>query len=117
MKIQHILLAILVSAIWGLSFLVVKIGLAEYPPFLLASLRFTLVFICGIFLFKKPDLPFKQYAKVACYMGIIQFSGLFCAIKLGLPAGIVSVLAQLQVFITIALASILNQEKLSNIHK
>ncbi len=45
-------------------------------------------------------------------VGIGQFSCLFCAIKMGMPAGISSVISQVQAFVTIVFAAILFQEKI-----
>ncbi|OHX13355.1 hypothetical protein BI347_07405 [Chromobacterium sphagni] len=117
MKIQHVLLAILVAAIWGLSFIVVKIGLTQCPPLLLAALRFVVVFAVGVLLFPRPTLPWRLYLRAGLCLGVIQFAGLFSAIKLGMPAGIVSVLAQVQVFITLLLANVLLQETRSAVQK
>ncbi|AXT46761.1 EamA family transporter [Chromobacterium rhizoryzae] len=117
MKIGHVLLAVLVAAIWGLSFIVVKIGLTECPPLLLAALRFVVVFAAGAWWFSRPSLPWRWYLRAGLCLGVIQFACLFSAIKLGMPAGIVSVLAQLQVFITLLLASLLLGETRSLLQK
>ncbi|WP_047258236.1 EamA family transporter [Chromobacterium subtsugae] len=117
MKTAHVLLAVLVAAIWGLSFIVVKIGLTQCPPLLLAALRFMVVFAAGVWLFPRPTLPRRLYLRAGLCLGVIQFAGLFSAIKLGMPAGIVAVLAQVQVFITLLLAAALLQENRSATQK
>jgi hypothetical protein len=40
MAIKHLLLGILVTAIWGANFTVIQLGLAEVDPFALACARF-----------------------------------------------------------------------------
>lgn len=42
MKTRHLLLAISITAIWGLNFSVIKLGLGTVEPLILAGLRFTL---------------------------------------------------------------------------
>lgn len=42
MHLRHIALAILVGAIWGFNFVVIKVGRKEIPPILLCALRFFL---------------------------------------------------------------------------
>ena len=42
MPVTHLALALSVVAVWGTNFVVIKWGLAELPPFLLATLRFAL---------------------------------------------------------------------------
>lgn len=113
MKVRHILLATLVAAIWGLSFVVVAIGLRGCPPLLLAALRFVIVFAFGVMLFPRPTLPLRLYVRAGFFLGVIQFASLFSAIHLGVPAGIVSVLAQMQVFITLLLSGVVLKESSS----
>ena len=42
MRPVHIALAVLVAAIWGLNFVVIEVGLEDFPPLLLSALRYTL---------------------------------------------------------------------------
>lgn len=43
------LLALLVVVVWGLNFVVIKLGLHNMPPLMLAGLRFMLVAFPAIF--------------------------------------------------------------------
>lgn len=43
------LLALLVVVVWGLNFVVIKLGLHNMPPLMLAGLRFLLVAFPAIF--------------------------------------------------------------------
>ncbi|MFD1558493.1 EamA family transporter [Paraburkholderia silviterrae] len=117
MKIQHIALATLVAAIWGLSFVVVAIGLRGCPPLLLAALRFVIVFAAGVTFLRRPKLPFGLYLRTGLCLGVIQFGCLFFAIQLGVPAGIVSVLVQMQVFITLLFSGIFLRETSTSAQK
>ena len=42
MPLPHILLALLVTLIWGVNFVVIKVGLHDFPPLLFCALRFAL---------------------------------------------------------------------------
>lgn len=42
MKLTHLLLAVMITAIWGVNFSVIKLGLQAVDPFILAGIRFTL---------------------------------------------------------------------------
>ncbi|MCP6423477.1 EamA family transporter, partial [Klebsiella pneumoniae] len=42
MSVKDMLLALLVVVAWGVNFVVIKLGLQDMPPFLLAGLRFSL---------------------------------------------------------------------------
>ena len=41
-----VLQALLVTFLWSTSFVLIKIGLGELPPFLFAGLRYVLAFLC-----------------------------------------------------------------------
>ena len=49
MSVSHVLQALLVVLIWGVNFVVIRWGLNEVPPFLLAAARFSLVVFPAIF--------------------------------------------------------------------
>ena len=42
MSLPHILLALLVTLIGGVNFVVIKVGLQDFPPLLFCALRFAL---------------------------------------------------------------------------
>lgn len=50
MRFTDLLLALCVVIIWGVNFVVIKVGLEGIPPFLLATLRFMLVAFPACFL-------------------------------------------------------------------
>jgi O-acetylserine/cysteine efflux transporter len=53
------LLALLVVIVWGLNFVVIKVGLHNMPPLMLAGLRFLLVAFPALFFVARPTIPFK----------------------------------------------------------
>ena len=59
MKYLHLLLAILVTAIRGVNFSVIKPGLHSVDPFTLAALRFTLCALPALLFIKKTDVPWR----------------------------------------------------------
>ena len=50
MSLKDMFVALCVVIIWGVNFVVIKVGLSDMPPFLLAGLRFLLVAVPAIFL-------------------------------------------------------------------
>ena len=100
----HLALTLLVVGVFGFSFVPIKVGLSELPPFMLAALRFALAAVPAVFFVKAPDMPWKGVAAYGLAIGVLQFGLLFLGIKLGMPAGLASLVIQLQVFFTIALA-------------
>jgi O-acetylserine/cysteine efflux transporter len=112
MRPLHILLGILVAAIWGFNFVVLKVALVDVPPMLLTALRF--LFSClPVFIFAKPaGMKVRDMMAVGLCTFLGQYIFLFVAMKQGMPAGLSSVTLQLQVFITILLSIVLLGEKL-----
>lgn len=59
MKARHLSLAVLITAIWGVNFSVIKLGLATVDPFILAGLRFLLCAVPAVLLIPKPAVPWR----------------------------------------------------------
>lgn len=101
MRFKDVLLALCVVIIWGVNFVVIKVGLEGIPPFLLATLRFMLVAFPACLFVKRPAVPLKWLMAYGMTISFGQFSLLFLAIKLGMPAGLASLIIQAQVFFTL----------------
>lgn len=57
MRLHHLTLTLLVVAIWGFNFVVIKVGLEEIPPILFCAIRFFLATFPAIFFIKRPAVP------------------------------------------------------------
>ena len=112
MSVKDMLLALCVVIAWGVIFVVIKVGLHDMPPFLLAGLRFALVAFPAILFIKPPKVPLRWLLAYGMTISFGQFAFLFLAIKLGMPAGIASLVIQAQAFFTILLGAVLLSEKL-----
>jgi len=106
MPIQHILLAILVAAVWGCNFIFVKLGVHEMPPLFLCALRFFLASVPAIFFIRWPTHAFKMVALYGIVMFALQFSLLFTGMAVGMTAGMAGLLSQTAVFFSIFFAAI-----------
>ena len=53
---SHLLLALAIVAVWGTNFVVIKLSLAAFPPFLFAALRYTFAFLPLVFFVPKPKV-------------------------------------------------------------
>lgn len=111
LKPAHAFLAILVTAVWGFNFVVIKAGVAEVPPLLLTALRFLFAAIPAVFFIKRPGVGWRWVVGYGIFIGVLQFGLLFVSIRLGMSAALASVVMQLQVFFTIGFAAILLGEK------
>ncbi len=113
MKIQHLIMSILLAAIWGFNFVVIKFGLKFIPPLLFSFIRFFLVSMPAIFFIKPPAVPIKLIAVYGITAFALQFALLFLGINMGVTAGIASLLFQVQVFFSIFLAIIFLKETIN----
>lgn len=111
MKKKDLLLALLVVIVWGANFTVIKLGLSGVPPMLLAALRYLCV-IPAIFFVKRPKISLRDIIFYGFSVGVGQFSCLFYAMKIGMPAGLSSILLQSAAFLTPIVAFIILKEKI-----
>ena len=104
--------ALVVIVIWGLNFVVMKWGLATLSPLLLCALRFVAASV-PLLLFVRPprSVGWGLLAAYGLVQGVGQFGLLFTGMKLGMPAGMASVVLQTQAFITMLLAALMLGEK------
>jgi O-acetylserine/cysteine efflux transporter len=92
-----------IVALWGFAFVPIEVGLREMPPFAMVALRFFLAAIPLIFFVKRPQMPWRYITAYGVAIGVCQFGLLFLGMKLGMPAGLSSLVIQFQVFFTIGL--------------
>lgn len=105
-------IAVLVTAIWGFNFVVIAVGLVGVPPLLLAALRFVLSAVPALFFVKFPGIGVPYVAVYGLLLGVGQFGLLFTGMKLGAPAGLSSIVLQVQAFFTAILAALVAGERL-----
>jgi O-acetylserine/cysteine efflux transporter len=98
------LLVLAVVVVWGVNFVAIRWGVDEVPPLLLTALRYVVAAVPAVFFIRRPKVALGILAAYGFAVGVGQFSLLFTAIKLGMPAGLSSLVMQLQAFFTIALA-------------
>jgi O-acetylserine/cysteine efflux transporter len=111
MRLRDLALVLLVVLLWGVNFVVIKLGLRGVSPFVLAGLRFTLTALPAIFFLRRPRLPFRIYAGFSLTSFLGQFALLFWAIKVGMPTGLSSLVHQSQAFFTVLLAAVILGER------
>ncbi|WP_439859142.1 EamA family transporter [Pseudomonas sp. MBLB4136] len=112
MSPKDLLLALVVIIVWGLNFVVIKVGLHDMPPMLLGALRFMLAAFPAILLVKRPQLPLRWLLAYGLTISLGQFAFLFSAMSVGMPAGLASVVLQSQAFFTLFFAVLLLGERL-----
>ncbi len=102
--------AALVAIIWGANFVVIDEGLRGFPPFLLLCARFLVVLIPAIFVVPRPG-PWRTILEVGLFLSLGQFGLLYLSLHLGMPAGLASLLVQVQVIFSIAISRLFLHER------
>jgi O-acetylserine/cysteine efflux transporter len=115
MPLRHWLLGLLVVAIWGTNFVVIKAALDVLPPLLLAALRFALAFAPAALFVARPPLPWRTLATFGVLIGAGQFGLMFVALRADITPGLASLVVQTQVFFTIGLAMVFARERLTRV--
>lgn len=113
MPFHHILFAFLVSIVWGINFVAMKVGLDHLSPFLFVTLRFVIVLLLL--------LPWLRVVKghmilimwVGLCLGGLHFASAISGLQLAENISSIVVIVQMHVPITLILAHIFLQERLS----
>ncbi|MFI9613565.1 EamA family transporter [Streptomyces sp. NPDC052023] len=104
MRPAHLLLAVLVAAVWGVNFTVIEIGLDHFPPLLFSALRFLVAAVPAVFLVGRPKVAWKWIVAVGLVLGVAKFGLLFVGMDAGMPAGLSSLVLQVQAVFTALIA-------------
>jgi O-acetylserine/cysteine efflux transporter len=102
--------AVLVTAVWGFNFIFVHIALEGFPPLLLCAVRFLLAAV-PVFWLPRPKGSWVSLIVYGNVMFALQFSLIFSGMTVGMPAGLASLLVQIQIFFTMGLAVWLLKER------
>ncbi|GAA1260398.1 EamA family transporter [Kitasatospora nipponensis] len=111
MSPRHIALAVLVAAVWGLNFVLIDIGLKNFPPLLFCALRFAVVAVPAVFLVGRPGVRWRWILAVGLVLGVVKFGALFLGMHAGMPAGLSSLVLQSQAIFTALFAAAMLRER------
>lgn len=95
-------LALLITAIWGLNFSIIKLGLATLDPNLMAAIRFALCALPAVFFVPRPNVAWRYWVIYGLLFGVMQWGAVYAGIYFGLSAGLASLVLQVAVFFTMA---------------
>ena len=111
LPLHHLMLALVVVAIWGSNFVVIKWGLDRLPPLLFGALRFALAAFPLVIFLPRPKASWQNLAAYGLFIGAGQFGLLFIAMKGHISPGLASLVIQSQVFFTIFLSMHMTHER------
>ena len=112
LPLSHLLLALVIVAVWGTNFVVIKLSLESFPPFLFAALRYIFAFLPAAFLLPRPKVSWTNLCVYGLAVGVGQFGVLYFAIDGNISPGLASLVIQTQVFFTIGFAMLFAKESL-----
>ena len=99
-------------AVWGTNFVVIKLSLGSFPPFLFAALRYIFALLPLVFFFPKPKVPWWNLCIYGVAVGVGQFGVMYFAVDGRISPGLASLVIQTQVFFTIGFAMFFANERL-----
>jgi O-acetylserine/cysteine efflux transporter len=99
-----------VMLLWGLNFVVAKIGLQHMPPILFIALRFLLVAVLLVFIVPMPRGRLWGIFALSVVLGLVHFTLMFNAMRV-LDAGTTSVVIQLQLPFAVILSALIFKDK------
>ena len=107
MKISDVSLAIFVAFIWGFNFVVIETGLNSFPPILFSALRFSCAAFPAVLFWGRGDIAWRWIISIGVTLGTIMFAFLFVGMDVGMPAGLSSLVLQIQAVFTILLSIVI----------
>ncbi|QHF44548.1 EamA family transporter [Pseudomonas sp. S35] len=114
---KHLVLAVLVTLVWGVNFPITQLGLRSVDPFVLTGLRFALAALPLVFFVKRPAVQFRYVAAYGFIFGLGMWGVINYGIQLGVSPGIASLIIQLSVFFTMGWGFLLFKEKIRGAQK
>lgn len=115
MPLSHIAIALVIVAIWGTNFVVIKAGLSDFSPFLFAALRFAFSALPWMLFVRRPSIAWRWLILFGVFIGAGQFGFLFLAMRADISPGLASLIVQMQVFFTIGLSVFLFKESITGL--
>ena len=109
---RDLALILMVVALWGFAFVPIRWALDALPPFSLAALRFLFAALPAVLFVPRPAVSWTALVAYGVAIGIWQFGLLFLGMQLGMPAGLSSLVIQVQVFFTMALGVLWMRDRL-----
>ena len=116
MPVKDFIFAVIIMAVWGVNFSIIKLGMASLDSFTLNGLRFLLCAFPLVFFVKKPELAWKYIAAYGLLFGVGVWGMVGLGIHFGASAGIASLIIQLSAFAVIVMGAVIFKEQLHKGH-
>lgn len=107
---QDSLLLVLLMALWGFNFSVIKLGVNNIDPFLLTALRFSLAVLPLIFFVRRPNVPWRYLMTYGLTFGVGVWGLTTLSVGAGLSGGLASLLLDMSVISSLLVGRYLLKE-------
>lgn len=108
---KQILLALVIPTTWGLGFAMAKVGMNQFPPFLIMSMRFALAAVVLVWFTRPPWGFMGRIFLIAMISATIQYGFTFYGLK-GIDASTAVIVVQLEAPFLALLAAVFLKERL-----
>ena len=95
------LLALAIATVW-LTFVSIKLGAGERAAFALSGWRFFMAAVPLVLFVGRPQVPWCWLVLYALFIAVGQFAVMFISLNMVMPAGLMSLVVQTQVFSPLA---------------
>lgn len=110
---NDLLLAVLVMAIWGGNFSMIKMSITEVHPLLVTAARFLLAVLPAIFFIRRPIVAWRYLISYGIVFGVGIWGMASWSITAGLSSGMSSVLLSSNALISMAVGVLIHKEMAS----
>lgn len=110
---NDLFLAVLVMAIWGFNFSMIKMGITEVHPLLATAARFSLAVLPAIFFIRRPNVDWRFLISYGIVFGVGIWGMASWSITAGLSSGMSSVLLSSNALISMAVGVFIHKEMAS----
>lgn len=111
MTLKQVLLALIIPTTWGLGFAMAKVGMDQFPPFLLMSMRFALATLILVWFTRPPWGFMRRIFLIALVSATIQYGFTFYGLK-GIDASTAVIVVQLEAPFLALLAAVFLKDRL-----
>ncbi|CAG9296599.1 EamA family transporter [Celerinatantimonas diazotrophica] len=113
MQKRDLFLTLLVMAIWGFNFSMIKLGVSEIDPLVIAAARFFFAAVPMVFFIRKPAVKWRYLVLYGIVFGVGVWGTGLSSIAFGLSSGMASVLQQTDVLTSVAVGVLVYKEVIS----
>ncbi|MFM2479974.1 EamA family transporter [Celerinatantimonas sp. YJH-8] len=113
MQFRDLCLVIALMAIWGFNFSMIRLGVTDVDPFIVAAGRFFFAAVPACFFIRKPTVPWRYLIGYGICFGIGVWGMGLCSIHFGLSSGMASVLQQADILTSVLVGAWFYKEKIT----